>query len=244
MKFPTRFSLIMKRINSKNGSRSKLALLSGTFMAVMISLPGCSQQSTPNATAPGGTGMPTGAPQQTAGAIDPQTGQPSAVDAAGRPIETAGPPNPQAAGQAPPQSHASPQSGQPKNALFQKLDSNTQTEKQMSAVTTPTGLQYEELVVGNGASPKTGQKVIVHYTGWLTDGTKFDSSVDRGRPFDFTIGQGQVIKGWDEGVATMKIGGKRKLTIPAELGYGARGAGGLIPPGATLIFEVELLGVQ
>lgn len=158
-------------------------------------------------------------------------------------METAGPPNPQAAGQANPPVHASPNSGQPKNALFNKLENN-QTENQMSAVTTPTGLQYEEIVVGNGASPTKGQKVIVHYTGWLTNGTKFDSSVDRGRPFDFVIGTGQVIKGWDEGVATMKVGGKRKLTIPAELGYGSRGAGGLIPPNATLVFEVELLGVQ
>ncbi|MBX9668651.1 MAG: FKBP-type peptidyl-prolyl cis-trans isomerase [Candidatus Obscuribacterales bacterium] len=112
------------------------------------------------------------------------------------------------------------------------------------AVTTPSGLQYEDLAVGAGASPQTGQTVVVHYTGWLTDGTKFDSSVDRGRPFEFSIGRGQVIKGWDEGVATMKIGGKRKLTIPAELGYGSRGAGGLIPPGATLVFEVELLGLK
>lgn len=110
--------------------------------------------------------------------------------------------------------------------------------------TTQSGLQYEELLEGNGASPQAGQLVSVHYTGWLTDGTKFDSSVDRGQPFQFSIGQGQVIRGWDEGVLTMKIGGKRKLTIPPELGYGPRGAGGVIPPNATLIFEVELLGVS
>lgn len=113
-----------------------------------------------------------------------------------------------------------------------------------NTVSTPSGLQYVDELVGNGASPQKGQTVVVHYTGWLTNGTKFDSSVDRGRPFEFTLGVGQVIKGWDEGVATMKIGGKRKLTIPPDLGYGSRGAGGLIPPGATLVFDVELLGVK
>lgn len=113
-----------------------------------------------------------------------------------------------------------------------------------NTVSTPSGLEYVDQVVGNGASPQKGQTVVVHYTGWLTNGTKFDSSVDRGRPFEFTLGVGQVIKGWDEGVATMKIGGKRKLTIPPDLGYGSRGAGGLIPPGATLVFDVELLGIK
>ncbi len=102
-------------------------------------------------------------------------------------------------------------------------------------------LQIEDLVEGTGASPQPGQKVIVHYTGWLTNGTKFDSSVDRNQPFSFPLGMGRVIRGWDEGVATMKVGGKRKLTIPPEMGYGARGAGGVIPPNSTLIFEVELL---
>jgi FKBP-type peptidyl-prolyl cis-trans isomerase len=110
--------------------------------------------------------------------------------------------------------------------------------------TTPSGLQYEDLTVGSGATPQAGQTVEVHYTGWLTDGSKFDSSVDRGTPFTFPLGQGRVIKGWDEGVATMKVGGKRKLTIPPELGYGARGFPGAIPPNSILVFEVELLGVR
>ena len=114
--------------------------------------------------------------------------------------------------------------------------------------TTPSGLKYEDTQVGTGASPKTGHTCIMHYTGWLWDGTKkgakFDSSVDRGSPFEFQIGRGMVIKGWDEGVASMQIGGKRALIIPPELGYGARGAGGVIPPNATLLFEVELLSVR
>jgi peptidylprolyl isomerase/FKBP-type peptidyl-prolyl cis-trans isomerase FkpA len=104
-------------------------------------------------------------------------------------------------------------------------------------------LQIEDLVVGTGAEAVGGQNVTVHYTGWLTDGTQFDSSLDRGEPFVFPLGGGRVIQGWDQGVAGMKIGGKRKLTIPPELGYGARGAGGAIPPNATLVFEVELLEV-
>jgi peptidylprolyl isomerase len=111
-------------------------------------------------------------------------------------------------------------------------------------VTTPSGLHYEDVVVGKGASPKPGQTAVVHYTGTLTDGKKFDSSRDRNQPFSFQIGVGQVIKGWDEGVATMKVGGRRKLTIPPELGYGARGAGGVIPPNATLVFDVELLELR
>ena len=113
----------------------------------------------------------------------------------------------------------------------------------MASITTPSGLVMEELVVGTGAEAKSGQDVSVHYTGWLTNGKKFDSSKDRGDPFVFPLGQGHVIKGWDEGVQGMKVGGKRKLTIPSALGYGARGAGGVIPPNATLVFEVELLGV-
>ena len=106
-------------------------------------------------------------------------------------------------------------------------------------------LQIEDIVVGTGNSPDHGQTVVVHYTGWLIDGKKFDSSVDRGQPFEFQFGVGNVIQGWDQGVLTMKIGGKRKLTIPPELAYGSRDVGnGLIPPNSTLIFEVELLGLK
>jgi peptidylprolyl isomerase len=110
-------------------------------------------------------------------------------------------------------------------------------------VTTGSGLQYVDLVEGTGAMPQPGQRVTVHYTGTLENGATFDSSRDRGRPFQFNIGVGQVIKGWDEGVGTMRVGGRRKLVIPPELGYGARGAGGVIPPNATLIFDVELLSL-
>jgi peptidylprolyl isomerase len=119
---------------------------------------------------------------------------------------------------------------------------------QETSVTTPSGLKIEDTKVGDGASPATGQTCVMHYTGWLYEngqkGRKFDSSVDRGDPFEFPIGTGRVIKGWDEGVASMKVGGKRTLIIPPELGYGARGAGGVIPPNATLIFDVELLGIR
>ena len=114
----------------------------------------------------------------------------------------------------------------------------------MNQTTTASGLVHEELEVGTGAEATAGQQVQVHYTGWLTDGKKFDSSKDRNDPFVFGLGARQVIAGWDEGVQGMKVGGKRKLTIPASLGYGARGAGGVIPPNATLVFEVELLAVK
>ncbi len=114
----------------------------------------------------------------------------------------------------------------------------------MSQITTASGLVIEELVVGEGAEASAGQTVSVHYTGWLTDGSKFDSSKDRDEAFEFPLGRQHVIAGWDEGVQGMKIGGSRKLTIPPELGYGARGAGGVIPPNATLVFEVELLGLS
>jgi FKBP-type peptidyl-prolyl cis-trans isomerase FkpA len=113
----------------------------------------------------------------------------------------------------------------------------------MSTITTESGLQIEEISVGEGEMASAGQFVSVHYTGWLTNGTKFDSSKDRNEPFEFPLGERNVIAGWDEGVQGMKIGGVRKLTIPPQLGYGARGAGGVIPPNATLVFEVELLDI-
>jgi FKBP-type peptidyl-prolyl cis-trans isomerase FkpA len=125
---------------------------------------------------------------------------------------------------------------------------DTATAQSGKPMTTASGLQISDTKVGTGASPKTGQTCVMHYTGWLYQngqkGAKFDSSVDRGQPFEFPIGTGRVIKGWDEGVASMKVGGKRTLIIPPDLGYGARGAGGAIPPNATLLFEVELLGVK
>ncbi|MCX7701375.1 MAG: FKBP-type peptidyl-prolyl cis-trans isomerase [Gemmataceae bacterium] len=111
-------------------------------------------------------------------------------------------------------------------------------------IKTESGLQYIDLKEGTGERARSGDTVEVHYTGWLKDGKKFDSSVDRGRPFSFRLGAGQVIKGWDEGVAGMRVGGKRKLIIPPELGYGKRGAGGVIPPDAELTFEVELLKIK
>lgn len=128
--------------------------------------------------------------------------------------------------------------------------STTTTEKVATPATggnvhkLASGLVYEDLVVGNGTMADPGLTVTVHYTGWLTNGTKFDSSVDRGQPFTFQLGGGQVISGWDQGVKGMRIGGKRKLTIPPDMGYGARGSGHVIPPNATLVFDVELLGVK
>lgn len=113
----------------------------------------------------------------------------------------------------------------------------------ITPVTTPSGLKYWVLRPGDGAIPTRGQTVAVHYTGWLADGKKFDSSLDRGQPLQFTVGAGQVIKGWDEGVSTMQVGEKRRLQIPSSLGYGPAGAGGMIPGGATLVFEVELLRI-
>ncbi|MGH9530095.1 MAG: FKBP-type peptidyl-prolyl cis-trans isomerase [Terriglobales bacterium] len=130
--------------------------------------------------------------------------------------------------------------------LFGQSHPNTSSPTKVTGkpTTTTDGLEYWDIKVGTGPVAEKGQTVKVHYTGWLTTGKKFDSSVDRGEPFTFNLGQAQVIKGWDEGVAGMKVGGKRQLRIPPDLGYGARGAGGVIPPNATLIFDVELLGVR
>ena len=132
--------------------------------------------------------------------------------------------------------------------IFAVFAAPVSAQTQGQTMTTPSGLQITDTKVGTGAQPQTGQTCVMHYTGWLyhngTKGAKFDSSLDRGEPFEFAIGQGQVIKGWDEGVASMKVGGKRTLIIPPQLGYGARGAGGVIPPNATLIFDVELLSVK
>jgi peptidylprolyl isomerase len=128
------------------------------------------------------------------------------------------------------------------------LGASHPAKAQGKTMTTPSGLQITDITVGTGATPKSGQTCVMHYTGWLYEngakGAKFDSSVDRGQPFEFPIGQKRVIAGWDEGVASMKVGGKRTLIIPPALGYGARGAGGVIPPNATLMFDVELLGVK
>ncbi len=129
-------------------------------------------------------------------------------------------------------------------AVWAQMNTGAPTKVTGNGTTTPSGLQYWDIKVGAGVEAVNGKTVQVHYTGWLTDGKKFDSSVDRREPFSFTLGAQQVIRGWDEGVKGMKVGGKRQLKIPPALGYGSRGAGGVIPPNATLIFDVELLGVN
>jgi len=115
---------------------------------------------------------------------------------------------------------------------------------EQETITTPSGLQYVDLVMGDGPSPATGDTVVVHYTGWLKNGTKFDSSIDRGRPIDFPLGKGRVIRGWDEGLVSMKVGGKRRLIIPPNLAYGERGRPPVIPPNSELTFDVELLSIR
>jgi peptidylprolyl isomerase len=132
--------------------------------------------------------------------------------------------------------------------LLAQAASGDEEKSEYTWTTTPTGLKYQDEKVGDGASPKNGQTCVMHYTGWLWEnggkGKKFDSSLDRGQPFEFSLGMGRVIKGWDQGVSTMKVGGKRLLLIPPQLAYGSKGAGGVIPPNATLIFEVELLDLK
>jgi peptidylprolyl isomerase len=134
------------------------------------------------------------------------------------------------------------------SALPANADEKSEKKGDSKMVRTPSGLQFEDVTVGTGASPKTGQTCLMHYTGWLWEneakGRKFDSSVDRGKPYPFPLGMGKVIKGWDEGISTMKVGGKRNLLVPPSLGYGERGYPGAIPPNATLYFEVELVDVK
>lgn len=135
------------------------------------------------------------------------------------------------------------QTSQQPDALTPTTPAMSDSQSDQNVVTTDSGLQYVDIVEGTGATPQAGQTVVVHYTGTLENGTKFDSSRDRNQPFSFQLGAGRVIRGWDEGISTMKVGGRRQLIIPPDLGYGARGAGGVIPPNATLVFDVELLRI-
>ncbi len=218
---------------SAGNALSSLMITSGSFIVIMLCLPGCSKQTEQVSGQP-----PYGTAQTSPGAVAP-TGQPESVVQGPQKHSLLSATEAQQQEQM--QQEAQQQEQPPEGSQQQGDDMSTGSS---NVVTTPSGLQFEDLQVGNGPCPKEGQLVSVHYTGWLTNGTKFDSSVDRGQPFQFTIGKRQVIAGWDEGVLSMQVGGRRKLIIPANLGYGDRGAGGLIPPGATLVFEVELLGVQ
>jgi FKBP-type peptidyl-prolyl cis-trans isomerase len=139
---------------------------------------------------------------------------------------------------------AEPSGAKPETAAPAAPEAAQEAAPEPEMVTTPSGLKYQELVVGKGPVPKHGNKVMVHYTGWLSDGTKFGSSIPRNDPLVFRLGRGEVIKGWDEAIATMHVGGKRKLIVPPKLGYGDQGYDGLIPANATLVYEVELLGFQ
>ena len=214
----------------------RIAVLSLVVLAVMLSV-GCGKKPAeveqPSATA--------------AATVQPSESATGAASAAASATEAAGTPSGTSAATEKPSGASASQpsaSEKPSEAKPSTSEKPSSGEKSGKTVTTSSGLKYIDLKKGTGAEAKKGQGVVVHYTGWLKDGTKFDSSKDRGQPFDFTLGAGNVIPGWDEGVAGMKVGGKRKLIIPPALGYGSTGAPPVIPPDATLTFEVELLKVQ
>lgn len=211
------------KLTRLNSTPTKLAAL-----VVFACLTGNVTAQAPTAATKPGAAVPTGAP-------------PKAAVAAPAPA----PAQAQAPATVAPAATATQQPAQATSAPAARAVGAASTAGKMQV--TPGGVKYEDILIGTGAVAKAGQTVTVHYTGWLLEGAtlgrKFDSSKDRAEPFKFPLGGGRVIKGWDEGVAGMKVGGKRTLTIPPEMGYGARGAGGVIPPGATLVFEVELLGV-